>query len=803
VPQTFQRDNESIATSDRIPVLPLRDVVIFPYVVIPLLVGRPASLAAIEAALAEDKVILLVAQRDGEKQEPAAADLHRTGVVGRVVQVSRLPTGTTRVLVEGIARARVTRYIPSGSVLRAAATPFPFENGETPDPETEALSRRVMNSFEEYVSLHRRIPAEIVSIIQSTETPERRAFGIAAHVAVRFELRQSLLEADTLRHLFEMLGEVLTGEIELLRLERKIDDDVRGAMFQNQREFYLQEQLRVIHRELGEEDSDDFAELEAQVRKKSLPAFVEERTLRELRKLRRMPPMSPEFTVARNFVDWIVAIPWTERTDEVLDVAHARAILDADHYGLDEVKDRILDFIAVMSLVGRLDGQILCLVGPPGVGKTSLGRSIARALGRKFVRMALGGVRDEAEIRGHRRTYIGSMPGRIIQAMRRAEVVNPVILLDEVDKLGQDFRGDPAAALLEVLDPEQNTTFNDNYLEVDYDLSQVLFITTANSLAGIPEALRDRMEILRIAGYLDHEKLAIARQYLLPRQIEANGLKKDEVLLEPDVLAEIMRGYTREAGVRELERRIARVARKLARKRAERAEVKAEDQRQTVRVADLKELLGAPAFDPDDTSLEDKVGVASGLAYTQVGGEVLEIEVSVVRGRGKVQLTGTLGDVMKESASAALSYARARARALGIDSDFHRTRDIHIHMPAGATPKDGPSAGIAIATAVISALTGVPVRGDVAMTGEITLRGRVLPIGGLKEKSVAAHRNKVSDVIIPHGNAREIEELPEEVRSTVRFHAVKTMDEVLSIALRQQPAEAASSGEPLYDSVTH
>jgi ATP-dependent Lon protease len=764
-------------------------------------VGRPASLAAIEAAMAEDKIILLVAQRDGEKQEPAAADLHRTGVIGRIVQVSRLPTGTTRVLVEGIARARVTRYIPAGNVLRAAASPFPFEGGAQ-DPETEAISRRVMNAFEEYVGLHRRIPPEIVTIIQSTDSAERQAFGIAAHVAVRFELRQSLLEAGTLRQLLDLLGELLSGEIELLRLERKIDDDVRGAMFQNQREFYLQEQLRVIHRELGEEDSDDFAELEAQVKKKTLPPIVEERTLRELRKLRRMPPMSPEFTVARNFVDWIVSIPWTERTDEMLDVAYARGILDADHYGLDEVKDRILDFIAVLSLVGRLDGQILCLVGPPGVGKTSLGRSIARALGRKFVRMALGGVRDEAEIRGHRRTYIGSMPGRIIQAMRRAEVVNPVILLDEVDKLGQDFRGDPAAALLEVLDPEQNTTFNDNYLEVDYDLSQVLFITTANSLAGIPEPLRDRMEILRIAGYLDHEKLAIARQYLLPRQIEANGLKKEEVVLEPDVLTAIMRGYTREAGVRELERRIARVSRKLARKRAEVAGVTAI---QTVRVDDLKELLGTPPFDPDDTSLEDKVGVASGLAYTSAGGEVLEIEVSVVKGRGKVQLTGTLGDVMKESASAALSYARARARALGIESEFYRTRDIHIHMPAGATPKDGPSAGIAIATAVISALTGVPVRGDVAMTGEITLRGRVLPIGGLKEKSVAAHRNKVSDVIIPHGNARDIEELPEEVRASVRFHPVKTMDEVLALALRTQvqPSGSASSGEALYDSVTH
>jgi len=799
--QLFQRDNESIPTSDRVPVLPLRDVVIFPYVVIPLLVGRPASLAAIEAALSEDKIILLVAQRDGEKQEPAAADLHRTGVIGRVIQVSRLPTGTTRVLVEGIARARVTRYIPSGTVLRAAVSPFPFEGpASEAAPELEALSRRVMNSFEEYVSLHRRIPAEIVSIIQSTNSVERQAFGVAAHVAVRFELRQSLLEADTLRSLLEMLGELLAGEIELLRLERKIDDDVRGAMFQNQREFYLQEQLRVIHRELGEDDGDDFAELEAQIRKKALPPVVEERTLRELRKLRRMPPMSPEFTVARNFVDWIVSIPWTERSDEVLDVSRARAVLDADHYGLDEVKDRILDFIAVLSLVGRLDGQILCLVGPPGVGKTSLGRSISRALGRKFVRMALGGVRDEAEIRGHRRTYIGSMPGRIIQAMRRAEVINPVILLDEVDKLGQDFRGDPAAALLEVLDPEQNTSFNDNYLEVDYDLSQVLFITTANTLAGIPEALRDRMEILRIAGYLDHEKMAIARQYLLPRQIEANGLRKEEVVLEPDVMMAIMRGYTREAGVRELERRIARVARKLARKRAETG---SGSETQTVTVDDLKDLLGAPPFDPDDTSLDDKVGVASGLAYTSAGGEVLEIEVSVVKGRGKVQLTGTLGDVMKESASAALSYARARARALGIESEFYRTKDIHIHMPAGATPKDGPSAGIAIATAVISALTGVPVRGDVAMTGEITLRGRVLPIGGLKEKSVAAHRNKVTDVIVPHANARDIEELPEEVRASVRFHPVKTMDQVLAVALRPQPAATAASGEALYDSVTH
>ena len=767
--------------------LPLRDVVIFPYVVIPLLVGRQQSLAAIDAAVESDKLILLVSQKEGETQEPGAADLHRIGVLGRVLQVARLPNGSTRVLVEGFARAKVTRYVTGGAFIRAVAAPMEWAEAES-DAEIRALANRVVALFEEYVALHRRIPPEVVGLIQSTESEERQAWGVAAHIVVKFDTRQKILETRSLKELLESLSRTLGGENELLRLERKIDDDVRGALFQNQREFYLQEQLRAIHKELGEDDGDDFGDLEALVTRKAMPEIVKQRAFRELRKLRRMSPMSPEFTVSRNFIDWIVALPWEERTDEVLDIALARQILDEDHYGLEEVKDRILDFIAVMALVGHVEGQILCLVGPPGVGKTSLGKSIARALGRKFVRMALGGVRDEAEIRGHRRTYIGSMPGRIVQAMRRAEVVNPVILLDEVDKLGQDYRGDPASALLEVLDPEQNTAFNDNYLEVDYDLSKVLFITTANSLNGIPEALRDRMEIIRLAGYLDHEKLAIARGYLLPRQLEANGLKLDEVTLDPDVLAAIMRGYTREAGVREMERRLARLGRKLARRKAE----KPDETMQHVTVADLKDLLGTPPFDPDDTSLDDKVGVANGLAYTSVGGEVLEIEVSVVRGRGKVQLTGTLGDVMKESASAALSYARTRASALGIDPEFYRNRDIHIHMPAGATPKDGPSAGIAIATSVISALTGVPVRGDVAMTGEITLRGRVLPIGGLKEKAVAAHRNKVSDVIIPHGNSRDLDELPEEVRTGVRFHPVKTMDEVLAIAIRGDLLERAA-----------
>ena len=633
----------------------------------------------------------------------------------------------------------------------------------------------------------------MIALVQGANSIGRQAYGIAAHLAVRVETRQTLLEAPTTVALFEALGQVLASETELLRLERKLDEEVRGSLFQNQREFYLQEQLKAIHRELGQDDGDDGPDLERQIEARRMPEPVKTRAMREVRKLRRMSPLSPESTVARNFVDWMIALPWTERTDDVLDIAHARRVLDEDHYGLEEVKDRILDYIGVLSLVERMEGPILCLVGPPGVGKTSLGRSIARALGRKFVRMSLGGVRDEAEIRGHRRTYIGSMPGRVIQAMRRAEVVNPVILLDEVDKLGTDFRGDPAAALLEVLDPEQNRAFNDHYLEVDYDLSQALFVTTANYLPQVPEPLRDRMEVIRLPGYLDQEKHAIARQFLVPKQLRANGIAPTSVEWDADVIPAIVQTYTREAGVRELERRIGRIARKLARRHAEAATAvgtavpvtgdAAHATTTVVRASDLHELLGIAPYDPSLLTLDAKIGVATGLAYTTVGGDVLEIEVSVVGGRGKLQLTGTLGEVMKESASAALSYARARASLLGIDRDFYRTRDLHVHIPAGATPKDGPSAGIAIATAIVSALTGVPVRGDVAMTGEITLRGRVLAIGGLKEKAVAAHRNSIRHVLIPHQNARDIEELPEEVRSGLTFHPVKTMDEVLAVAL--------------------
>jgi ATP-dependent Lon protease len=783
-------DGERIPVGARLPVLPLRDVVFFPYIVMPLIVGRRASLAALDAAVENGEksaYLLAVTQRDAESDEPGASDLHRVGVVVRVLQRTALPNGTSKVLLEGVARARVTRYSAAGGVLRAALAPSaekPVTAPETAD-EQAALVRRVMSQFEEYVALSRRIPGEVVTLVQSAATPARRAYAIAAHLSIPQEARQKLVEAGSVNDLLRLLDATLTGEIELLGLEQKIENDVRGSLFQNQREFYLQEQLKAIHRELGQED-DDLADLEAQVERKGLPEAVKSRVMREIRKMRRMSPIAPESTVSRNFIDWVLALPWTARTDDVLDIARARRVLDEDHYGLEPVKERILDYIGVLSLVGKMEGPILCLVGPPGVGKTSLGRSVARALGRKFVRMSLGGVRDEAEIRGHRRTYIGSLPGRVIQAMRRAEVMNPVILLDEIDKLGQDWRGDPAAALLEVLDPEQNRAFNDHYLEIDYDLSQVLFITTANYLPQIPEALRDRMEVIRLSGYLDQEKLAIARQFLIPKQLRANGLPPETVTWEPEVLPAIIQEHTREAGVRELERKLARVARKIARRRAEAGKHDAPGH-DTVRLSELKDLLGPAPFDPNAVTLEDKVGVAMGLAYSSMGGDVLEIEVSAVPGRGRLQLTGTLGDVMKESASAALSYTRSRSATLGLDRDTTRQRDLHVHIPAGATPKDGPSAGIAIATAIASALTGVPVRGDIAMTGEVTLRGRVLPIGGLREKAVAAHRNRIYHVIVPQLNLREVEELPAEVREAVHFHPVKTMDEVLRLALAGAP----------------
>ena len=800
------RDSEVINVPERLPVVPLRDVVVFPYAVMPLVVGRALSIAAVEqAAGGDDRCVLVVAQRDGEVQDPVATDLHRVGVVARLNQVARLPNGTLRILIEGIARVRITRYSTHKLTLRGTISPSPLsrELAAAETAELDARMRRTLDRFEEYVGLQRRVPPEVVTMAQGTGVPERVASIVASHIGVRTDVRQRLLESPSLGDMFEELTKQLSSEIDLLRLERKIDDDVRGSLFRNQREFYLQEQLRAIHRELGSEDGDDLDDLAQSIEQKGFPEAVLDRARREVRRLRRMSPLAPEATVARNYLDWLLALPWTERTDDVLDIAHAREVLEADHYGLEEVKDRILDFIAVIRQVGKTEGPILCLVGPPGVGKTSLGRSIARAIGRKFVRMSLGGVRDEAEIRGHRRTYIGSLPGRIVQSMRRAGVVNPVLLLDEVDKLGADYRGDPSAALLEVLDPEQNRAFNDHYLEVDYDLSHVMFITTANTLLGIPDALRDRMEIIRLSGYLDLEKFAIARQFLIPKQLERHGVLRDSVTFDSEVVPEIVRGYTREAGVRELERRIARIARKIARRRAERAAPPADAPNadapavpDAIRADELKDLLGVAPYDPDDTSLDDKIGVASGLAYTSVGGEILEIEVSIVAGRGRLQLTGTLGDVMKESATAALSYTRSRANSLGIPADFYKTRDVHVHIPAGATPKDGPSAGVAIAVALASALTGTPIKGDVAMTGEVTLRGRVLPIGGLKEKSVAALRSGIRHLIIPRQNERELGEFPEDVRNGLSFHPVRTMDEVLALALRHLPVESAPVQPP-------
>ena len=787
-----ERDGEVFEIRDKIPLLPLRDVVIYPYMTIPLLVGRAASVNAIEAAVQKDRVVFVLAQRRPEVADPAAKDLYRVGTIVRVLQLFRLPDGTMRVLVEGICRGRAKKFFAGDESMSASVAVI--KDDAKQDASLEALIRNVLASFNDYVHLNRRVPDEVLATANNITNPVLLSYTVASHVLLKVGVKQQILEQDDLVERFRLLSKTLASELEILKLERKIEGQVRNQVTKNQKEFYLNEQLKAIRKELGyaSEFSNEAEELTQQVKKAKMPKDVHEKAMKELDKLGKMSFMSPEATVVRNYIDWLVSLPWAVMTEDSNDIATVEKILNEDHYGLVKVKERILEYLAVMKLSGSLKGPILCFVGPPGVGKTSLGKSIARALGRKFARMSLGGVRDEAEIRGHRRTYIGSMPGRIVQALKKAGSRNPVLLLDEIDKLGTDFRGDPASALLEVLDPEQNHTFNDHYLEVDLDLSQIMFITTANSLYSIPGALSDRMEIVRLPGYLDFEKIRIAKEFLIPKVLKAHGLEEKDVKITEDAIKSVINHYTREAGVRSLEREIAAICRKVAKKKA----VAKKPKTMRVTEANLGDYLGVPKFIESQIERRSRVGVATGLAWTEVGGDVLNVEVGVLPGSGVLSMTGKLGETMRESGQAALSYIRSRAAALGLDKKFYKEVDIHVHLPEGAIPKDGPSAGITMATALVSALTGVATREDVAMTGEITLLGNVLPIGGLNEKVVAATRAGVKTVIIPKQNEKDLKELPDYVRQGVEFRLVETMDEVLEIALKPAETRGVVPGEP-------
>jgi ATP-dependent Lon protease len=773
-----REDGEEFRFSPSLPLLPLRDVVIFPGMIVPLLVGRPASVAAVERALAGDKIFCVLAQKDPREADPGPAGLHDVGTIVRALQMLRIPDGTMRLLVEGVCRVSVRKVEKRAGhfTVRVAVA----EAGTPATSELKALVRQAVAGFQRYVQLNSRIPDEVLAAVSGPDSPSRLAHVISGHLLIDVAAKQRLLAMLDLKQQLTELIRVLGEEIEVLGLERKIEGQVRDRVSRGQKEFWLHEQLKAIRKELGEgaEDESGGRELTGAVRKAGMPKEVRDKALSEVDRLGRMSPMSPEATVVRGWVETLIELPWRKRTRDRLDVAKAAKILDEDHYGLAKVKDRILEYLSVVKLVKRPRGSILCLVGPPGVGKTSLGRSVARALGRRFVRVALGGIRDEAEIRGHRRTYIGSMPGRIIQGIRRAGTKNPVFLLDEVDKLSSDFRGDPSSALLEVLDPEQNKAFNDHYLEVDFDLSEVLFITTANVLPAIPPALRDRMEVLRLPGYLEHEKVGIARKFLLPRQIARHGLAPSDVAVSEQALRTIVTRYTREAGVRNVEREIATVCRKIARGKAQ-----GRGRRVKVGVKTLEKLLGPPRFPERRLSEEDRVGAAWGLAWTEYGGDVLACEVVVMSGSGKIQLTGRLGEVMRESARAALSYARTRAQAFGLAEDFADRVDLHVHMPEGAIPKDGPSAGVCIATAVISALLRTPVRRDVAMTGEITLHGKVLPIGGLNEKVVAAALAGFRQVLVPKANQPDWAEISDVARKGLEVTFVEHVDDVLRQAL--------------------
>jgi len=769
-----------------LPLLPLRDVVVYPHMVIPLFVGREKSIEALEAAMTGEKQILLLAQKNPADDDPGEDALYRVGTIATVLQLLKLPDGTVKVLVEGEQRGAVERFVEVEGHIRAEVALI--EETEAADRESEVFVRSLLSQFEQYVQLGKKVPAEVLSSLNSIDEPGRLVDTMAAQMALKIEQKQEILEIIDLAARVEHVLALLDAEIDLLQVEKRIRGRVKKQMERSQREYYLNEQMKAIQKELGDGDEghNEVEELKKRLEAAGLPKDAYAKAQAELNKLKQMSPMSAEATVVRSYLDWLVQVPWKAQSKVRLDLAKAEEILDADHYGLEEVKERILEYLAVQKRVKKIRGPVLCLVGPPGVGKTSLAESIASATNRKFVRMALGGVRDEAEIRGHRRTYIGSMPGRLIQKMTKVGVRNPLFLLDEIDKMGSDMRGDPASALLEVLDPEQNHNFNDHYLEVDYDLSDVMFLCTSNSM-NIPPALLDRMEVIRLPGYTEDEKINIAVKYLLPKQIKANGLKKGELDVEVATIRDIIRYYTREAGVRGLERQIAKVCRKVVK------EYTGQKQAQVKVGSDqLEHFLGVRKFRYGLAEQQDQVGQVTGLAWTQVGGELLTIEAAVIPGKGQLIKTGSLGDVMVESITAAQTVVRSRAQSLGIPADFHEKRDTHIHMPEGATPKDGPSAGIGMCTALVSALTQIPVRADVAMTGEITLRGQVLAIGGLKEKLLAAHRGGIKTVIIPEENVRDLKEIPDNIKQDLQIKPVKWIDEVLQIALQYAP-------EPLPD----
>ena len=788
----FRNDDESAGNGPGtdatvVPLLPLRDIVVFPYMVVPLFVGRAKSIQALEEAMGRDRELLLCAQREAAQDEPSEEDIYPVGTLGSIIQLLRLPDGTVKVLVEGKSRARIERFVQDEPYF--ACEVEHLGEGDSKTVEVEALVRTIHSAFENYVKLNKKVPPETLNTVTAIQDPGRLADTIVAHLNVKLAERQELLELVSPAKRLEEVYARMQAEVEVLEVERKIRSRVKKQMERSQKEYYLNEQMRAIQKELGERDEfkNEVQELEEKLRTKEMPDHARARTEKEIRKLKMMSPMSAEATVVRNYIDWFLALPWNEYKEEKKDVTEAERILDEDHYGLEKPKERIVEYLAVQSLVDKMRGPILCLVGPPGVGKTSLGKSIARATGRDFVRVSLGGVRDEAEIRGHRRTYIGALPGKVLQSLKKAGSGNPVFLLDEVDKMSMDFRGDPSSALLEVLDPEQNHTFNDHYLDVDYDLSRIMFVCTANVLSQIPRPLQDRMEIIQLPGYVEVEKLRIANDFLVPKQREANGLKEELIDFTDAALLEIIRHYTRESGVRTLEREIASICRKVARD-----VVKAGDAATRTRItpARVKKLLGVQKFRFGKAEKDDRVGVCTGLAYTETGGELLQTEVSVTPGKGKLQVTGRLGDVMQESANAALSYIRSRSKQLGLTPDFYSKVDIHIHVPEGATPKDGPSAGITIATAIASALTRVPVRANVAMTGEITLRGRVLPIGGLKEKMIAAHRGGIDTLVIPKENHKDLIDIPANIKRNLTIHEVEHMDEVLVAALAVKDAAA-------------